>query len=217
MIKAVVLDMDGTVLRMNSWQELHRCCGLLEAEDQVMLRWYSEGAISYRQWTDLISSIYRARGVATRDAVRAAFDRCAVDPSAEELVADIQRRGLRLILLSGGVDDLVDRVADQLRIEERAANHRIAFAADGRFAGFEIQGDDAQFKIARFKAFCERYSILPDECICVGDGCNDRLIFELSGRGVLYCPPGRVPPDMPFWRRAESLRDVQMILKEATP
>jgi|CXWL01.1.fsa_nt_gi phosphoserine phosphatase len=216
MIKAVVLDMDGTVLPANSWQELHRSCGLLEAEDQVMLRWYSEGAISYGQWTDLIASVYRARGMATRDAVLAAFDRCAVDPSAEELVAEIQRRGLRLILLSGGVDDLVDRVADHLGIEERFANHRIAYGADGWFAGFEIQGDDAQFKVARLMAFCKRHAFLPHECMCVGDGCNDRLIFELTGRGVLYCPPGRVPPDVPFWRRVENLRDVVMILKEAT-
>ena len=217
MIKAVVLDMDGTVLPVNSWQELHRCCGLLEVEDQVMLRWYSEGAISYRQWTDLIASIYKTRGVATHDAVRTAFDRCAVDPLAEELVADIQSRGLRLILLSGGVDELVNRVANHLHIEERAANHRIAYAVDGRFEGLEIQADDGQFKVERLLEFCGRHALSPHECICVGDGCSDRLIFELTGRGVLYCSPGRVPPDLPFWRRVESLRNVQIILKEQTP
>lgn len=217
MIKAVVLDMDGTVLPMNSWQELHRTCGLLEVEDQVMLRWYFEGAISYRQWTDLIASIYKARGLATRDAVRAAFDRCTVDPSAEELVADVQRLGLRLILLSGGVDELVSRVADHLHIEERAANHRIEYAADGRFERLEIQADDRQFKVERLLAFCRRHALSPNECICVGDGCSDRLIFELTGRGVLYCPLGHAPPDLPFWRRVESLRDVQIILKEQTP
>jgi len=215
-IKAVVLDMDGTVLQGNSWQELHRCCGLLDVEDQVMLRWYAEGAVSYRQWTDLIASIYKARGVATRDAVRAAFDRCTLDPLAEELVADINRRGLRLILLSDGVDELVNRVADHLRIEERAANHRIEYAADGRFEGLKMEADDAQFKAERLLAFCRKHALAPHDCVCVGDGCNERLIFELTGRGVLYCPPGRVPPDLPFWRRVDSLKDVQIILKEET-
>jgi phosphoserine phosphatase len=217
MTKAVVFDMDGTLLRVNSWEELHRAYGLDDTEDRTMLRWYQDGILDYPAWTDLIVRIYMARGRATQENAMAAFDRYSLDPAAQDVVDEVHRRGLRTLLLSGGIDELVSRVAGALGIQRFVGNHNMRFGPEGNFVGFEIRGDDRTFKVEQLAAFCAEQDLAPSDCVCVGDGCNDAGIFELTGHGVLLCPPDRSPPFKNYWRRAARLEDLITYLPPGVP
>jgi len=212
MKKAVVFDMDGTLLPVNSWEELHRAYGLEVAEDQLMLRWYREGILDYASWTDLITRIYLFRGKATQKNAVEAFNRCVLDPSAKYVVNEIQRRGMKIFLLSGGILQLVARVAQQLKISRFAGNHDMKFDSDGRFLGFEICGDEHDFKVVQLVSFCSEHDLAPTDCLCVGDGCNDSGIFELTEHGILFSPTGCPPPGLTFWKKVTRLQDLIALL-----
>lgn len=210
----LVLDLDGTVLLDNSWITLHAAFGLRPEEDRVLHGLYDEGILSYAGWTALILSIYRSRACANRQAALDAFATCRLHPATVDLVEGARDRGLEPALLSGGVSMLVDRIADQLDISLRAANHTLSFKEDGTVADLVICGDDVDFKMSTLQRWCLDRGVSPGRCFCVGDGANDRAIFELTGRGILICPPQNPPPFSNYWYRTSNLSSVLSIIDQ---
>ena len=204
----VVFDMDGTVLNHNSWLKLHHAFGLDDGEDEVMLRWYSEGVLTYREWTDLIMRIYRARGRATRQRALEVFDRCTPHLAAHAVVAEVRARGFEVALVSGGIDILVESIARRLGIERHRANHRMVFDGEDQLVGMEMSDNDDAFKVTTLKDFCSEIGIPANACFCVGDGLNDRGVFDLTGHGILLCPPDTLPPFESYWKRVSDLSEV---------
>ncbi|MDZ4818302.1 MAG: HAD-IB family phosphatase [Planctomycetota bacterium] len=201
----VIFDMDGTVLDHNSWRLLHHAFGLSDAEDDTMLRWYSEGILNYAEWTNLITKIYLARGFATKLLALEVFGRCAPSPVAFEVVAEIKSRGFEVALASAGIDILVESTAKRLEISRYRANHHMVFDDEGHLTNIEILDNESSFKVTTLKAFCADIGIPVNACFCVGDGLNDRDIFSLTGQGVLICPPETLPPFENYWRRVSNL------------
>ncbi len=207
MRELVVFDMDDTLLLNNSWVELHRAFGLSESEDRMMLDWFAEGVLTYRQWADLIARIYRSRKKANRGRADAAFRNCSLHPSVHAVVAEMKRRGYEVAILSGGIHDLVADVARRLELRHFLGNHSLLYDEHDRFLGLDIAGNDFEFKVNALSALCDRLGISPRACYCVGDGMNDEKLFELTGRGILICPPGTSPRTRSHWRRISDLSD----------
>lgn len=207
MKQLIVFDMDDTLLVNNSWVELHRAFGLSELEDRMMLDWYAEGVLTYRLWADLIARIYRSRKKANRQRAAEAFKDCLLQPSAPAVVAEMKRRGYEVAILSGGVHDLVADVARRLEVRYFLGNQRIRYDEQDRFVDLETSGDEDVFKVKALYALCERLGISPKACYCVADGMNDEGIFELTGRGILICPPEKTPRTKSHWCRISHLID----------
>ncbi|HVS32000.1 MAG TPA: HAD-IB family phosphatase [Thermoanaerobaculia bacterium] len=212
MKRLLVLDMDGTVLAENSWQSLHEAFGLRAEEDAVMLEWYRQGILSYADWTRLIEKIYVQRGLATRQRAVTALYGCRIRDGARELVDGARRRGYDIALISGGVSLLVERVAHELGIDHWSANHRLRFDDDGRFIALDMKGDDAEFKAAELAALCGRLKLPSSDCYCIGNGCNDRLVFELSGHGILVCDADKPRPFSGAWNEVRELAEALSVL-----
>jgi phosphoserine phosphatase len=204
----VVFDMDGMLYSNNSWIALHRAFGLSDEEDQVLLRWYEEGVLDYRKWTELIATVYRVRGLAGQALAREVIQRCTIAPDADYVIRELRCLGYHIALLSGGVDLFVAHVAERLGITLFKANHRLVFDSVGQFTDLQLAAeDDELFKSDCLHALCRELGIQPTECFCIGDGRNDRAIFSLTGRGILICPPTRRPPFTGYWKRAADLRE----------
>lgn len=210
----VVFDMDGTVLEHNSWVALHRAFGLTDEEDRVMLRWHSEGVTTYPEWSNLITRIYKARGLATKQRALEVFEQCMPHNAARSVVAEVRARGFDVALISGGIDILAERTARVLGIERHHANHRMVFDDEDRLVDLECRGEDEAFKVAALLECCSEIGIPPDACFCVGDGLNDGGLFALTGRGILVCPPEMSPPFDHYWQRVPDLNDVLQLLPE---
>lgn len=208
-----VLDMDGTLLLDNSWLVLHKAFGLTALEDDVLLQLYQEGVVNYREWTDLIVRIYKSRGYATKARAYNALNSCRVHPQANQLVKTVKELGLQPVVLSGGLDVLVQDVARRLQIKRWAANHTMAFNDEGALEDLVIQDDDVAFKVSTLEYWCEKLDIDPTQCFCLGDGQNDEGIFKLTRRGILVFGSSAPPESSLCWRKVSDIANVIELLR----
>lgn len=185
-IKLVCFDLNKTLIHENSWLDLNRALGVTDEEDELFLRLYDEGIITYIEWTDLLTRIYKQRGKANRqNAVNALHNYTYVD-GAKEIVTYLQNKGYQIALISGSIDILVGRVAAELGITLFEANHRFVFDANDQLKEIVTYGQDDLAKVNHLEHFCQTIGIRLTECVCVGDGDNDLELFRRTGHGITF-------------------------------
>lgn len=185
-IRLVAIDLDGTLIPQCSWQVLNLAMGVTSEEDEHFFRIYHEGKISYREWIDVIIGLYRQRGNLSRGFISDALRQCRPRPGAREAIADLKACGFELALISGTMDVMVKAMAEELGIGLFAYNSEFVFDGQDRLAEVRLAGEDDDVKLANLHGMCQRLGIRLDECVCVGDGRNDRLLFQATGRGVTF-------------------------------
>ena len=112
-LEAVFFDVDGVLTEVrSSWEYVHRRLGVLE-EAREYYRAFVEGRISYEDWMALDTGLWvRARGGRLhRRELEGILSEVKVRRGARELVSWLHRRGVKVALVSLGVELLVNRVA----------------------------------------------------------------------------------------------------------
>ena len=185
-IRLVCFDLDKTLIKGNSWYELNLAIGVTENEDALMFSWYEDGIITYQQWIDLITSIAKKRGKASRVLIEEVLARYAYVPGARDVIQYVKERGYMVALISGSTDILVNKVGRELGISYVAANNRLVFNDEGMLEKIVTHGQDDQAKLHLLQGFCKELDISITECACIGDGDNDRELFLKSGKGITF-------------------------------
>lgn len=132
LIRLVVFDVDGTLVRVkSSWGYLHRYFGV-EREAQKYMRMFEEGEISYIDWMRLDTELWiKARGGRVhRSEIIDALSKVEIDPDAPRLFRELRRRRVFIALVSSGIDLLVRRIATELGADAWVAN-RLLFDREG--------------------------------------------------------------------------------------
>lgn len=119
--------------------------------------------------------------------------------------------GIRVALISGSIDILVEKVADQLGIELWQSNAAPNFNEDDTFQELTCLDDEAVAKKKILDSICERYGVTLSDVISVGDGASDAELFTVT-RGITFegCSIASQA-----WRVVGSIRDVCATIKEA--
>jgi phosphoserine phosphatase len=185
-LELVVFDMDGTLVDVDSsWGEVHRFFGdsndealRLFVEDQIddwefirrdVKRWQShEPAIDIARIADILS-------------------RVPVVPGAKELFDDLRARQIRTAIVSGGIDLLAERLAQELQIDFVFANGLVT-APDGRLTGEGVVRVPVKRKGETVKALRERLSIAQEAVAAVGNSEIDVSMFRQSRIGIAFRP-----------------------------
>ena len=183
-IKMVCFDLNRTLIVENTWEDLNLAMGVTPEEDAKFLKWYEDGEISYEEGQRFLEKIYLSRGKATRGAMLNAVSGYRYAEGAREIVEYLKKKGYQICLLSGSIDLVAEKVADELGIELWAAHNRFVFDEDDNFRKIMCEGDDADFKLEVLTKFVTRAGWELKNCVCVGDGYNDRKIFEATGYGI---------------------------------
>ena len=61
-IKLVCFDLNKTLIEENTWLKLNLAMGVTKEEDEMLLRQYETGVISYLEWQRTLLKIYKKRG-----------------------------------------------------------------------------------------------------------------------------------------------------------
>jgi HAD superfamily phosphoserine phosphatase-like hydrolase len=186
----VAFDIDGTLVResrgLTVWEVLNeRFTGRADHNQE---RWalYRAGKITYAEWVDLDIGGWRDAG-ATREDLIAAMAPLRLVDGVRETLAALEGAGVRLIVISGTLDLLLDTLLPGAPFDEVYANH-IGFDATGRISHWRATPFDMEGKAKLLRAVALRTGTGLARCGFVGDSANDVWIAGEAGFSLAFNP-----------------------------
>lgn len=186
----VAFDVDGTLIHhpldKTIWEVLNR--RFTGSDDQNAERWedYKRGTLSYADWVALDIEGWRAAG-ATRETLLSDLDGLTLVDGARETLGELKARGMRLAVISGTLDVLLDRLFPDHPFDEVYTN-RLAFGEDGRIDSWTATPFDMDGKGVALRAIAMREEIPLARTAFVGDHANDLAAARLAGLAVAFNP-----------------------------
>lgn len=176
-----VSDMDSTMIGQECIDELADFAGLKERVSDITER-------AMRGELDFVTALNERVGLLDglgEDTIRQCLDeRITAVPGARTLVATLQARGCRTVLVTGGFHHFADPVAAMLGFE-RVVGNRLG-VADGKLTG-GLDGSivDSSVKEAVLRGEMDE---LGDGAISLatGDGANDIPMLQAASYGMAY-------------------------------
>ena len=216
--RIVVFDMDGVLVDIrSSWQYLHEKFGVEDEALRIMKR-FIEGEIDYLEWMRLDTSLWikASGGRLHRSTLVKMFDEVEVNPEAVEVVRRLRRLGVRIGILSGGIDLLAMRVARIIGADAWMANG-LVFDKRGYLVpgGRPIVGVDKSRPLRRM---LWELGLEPSEAVYVGDSEWDISAFKTVAYPVLYGEDEKARPYVRYViKRLEELVDIVGELSSRAP
>lgn len=182
-IRLVVFDVDGTLTVHNSsWWKLHEVFGTHDKGDQYYRDFFA-GKISYREWAALDAKLWRGRLLSEVEKIA---DETEVMPGAIEAVQELKRRGVKVAILSGGIDILANRIAEKVGIDYVLVNRILH--NDGIITGEVDVLVGWGGKAKEIEEVASHFGIDLSETAFVGDGKNDMSVFPVVGLSIAFNP-----------------------------
>lgn len=180
--RLLLTDMDSTLINIECIDEVADFIGKkpqVAAITQAAMR----GELNFEQ-----SLTRRAALLAGLDAAALEHvyrERLRPNPGAEQMVAGLRARGIKIGLISGGFTYFTERLKVRLNLDYAHAN--TLEIVDGRITG-KILGTivGAESKRAFLLELCQTLGITPQQAIAMGDGANDLLMMHAAGLSIAY-------------------------------
>lgn len=192
--KLIVFDVNKTLIRDNSWQELNQAMGVDADEDAMLMRWGKENIITDQQGQQILGALYNRRANPTREAIESLVFNYTYFEGAREAVKGLQDAGHEVALLSGSMDILVQHMAEELGIKRYASNNILNFNEQGVLKYVTTTMNDEQFKVVQLSEWCSEMNIRASEVAVIGDGASDRLLATVAGYVVAFNDDSAVAP-----------------------
>lgn len=187
--RALVLDMDSTVITIECIDELARLAGkgaqVTAITEAAMRGEITDYAQSLRQRVALLAG--------TEEAVveRVRSERMRLTPGAHRLLAAARTNRWSTLLVSGGFSVFTEAVRQSLGIDACWANELVT--RNGELTG-EVRGPpqndgqivDAAGKARALRWLCSTLGCGTDQAIAIGDGANDLQMMAAAGLSVAY-------------------------------
>jgi phosphoserine phosphatase len=177
----VVMDVDSTLIQDEVIEVLARYAG---REDQV--RAVTESAM--RGELDFAESLHaRVAALAglPEEVIGRARDEIRLTPGARTLCRTLKRLGFRIALVSGGFEEVIGPLAQQLGVDAVRANG--LEVRDGHLTG-RVRGPvvDRAAKEQALREFAAQFGIDTSRTIAIGDGANDLDMLSAAGQGIAF-------------------------------
>ena len=182
----ICFGLDGTLTKESSWKLLNIRLGISEEDDTRLFNQYVSGANPhYHEWISELVSLHKASGkaVSKADIVALAREMTLAD-GACELVKAAKDKGYDVLLLSGGVNTVVETAAERLGFTNWRACSKILYNDQGIVENLETMGDERTAKLSLLEEFCHDKGYTLSQTICIGGGGNELAIFKET-KGIL--------------------------------
>ncbi|HEX6851440.1 MAG TPA: HAD family phosphatase [Candidatus Polarisedimenticolaceae bacterium] len=186
----VAFDVDGTLVEhpeeKTVWEVLN--ARFLGADDLNRERYaaYKAGRLSYAEWVTLDVGGWRDAG-ATRGSMLESLGPLRLVDGARESLDALKREGVRLAVISGTLDFLLDALFPDHPFDEVYCN-RVVFDDAGRIDHWHATPFDMGGKAVALRAIASREGIPLARCAFVGDHANDLDAARLAGFAIAFNP-----------------------------
>ena len=138
-------------------------------------------------------------------------DKIHFTPGAKKLVDELHARGYKIGLVSGGFQETVDRLAEQLGIDYVKANR---LEIESGFLTGHVLGDivSKDTKVQMLKAWAQENNLELNQTIAMGDGANDLPMIQTAGIGIAFNAKPIVREQAPYQINVYDLYQVMDIL-----
>ncbi len=183
-------DVDGTLVDeiLYIWRMVHAEMGIDQAKLDRASSMFFAGKMTFKEWADHDISLWMDAGVTKADLERIS-GKFSLMKGAGETLDELKARGLKLAVISGGIDVVLYRFfPDADKIFDHIVINRIAFNGDGTIKGCDVppEFDDGEHKAKVLRMLAEREGITTAECVFVGDSFNDIDVIREAGLGIAF-------------------------------
>jgi phosphoserine phosphatase len=181
-LRLLAMDMDSTLITIECIDELGSYLNLKNQISDITAQ-AMRGEIDYPE--SLRRRVALLAGL-PEDALQDVYDeKLRLSPGAEQLVAACKRRGIKLLLVSGGFTFFTQRLKDRLGFDDTISN--VLEIEGGRLTGRVLGGIvDAQAKAAKFRQMARRLGAAREQTIAIGDGANDLKMMAEAGTSIAW-------------------------------
>ena len=190
-LKAVFLDIDGTLHYGDTlWEAMHKRVGTWESHGTTYLEAFMQGTLSYEQFARNDAACWKGQ---SEKLLYETMEELKLFPEALHLISELRKRQIKIFLISNGIAQfahyLVHRFglsgyrANPLHVRNRTLTGDITIALPYK------QKDIAARHILN------RFDILPQQALAVGDGPGDQAMLDYVGTGIMLGSP-----NYPHWK-----------------
>ncbi|SOD21044.1 phosphoserine phosphatase SerB [Nitrosomonas ureae] len=181
-IKLIVMDMDSTLLAIESIDEIADMQNIRPEVSAITLQ-TMRGEISFEE--SLTRRTWLLRGL-HQDALQKVYDeRVRLSPGAEKMLQQAKRCGIKTMVLSGGFTFFTERIKEKLGLDFAAAN--VLEIENNKLTGKvvgEIIGREGKAQV--LKQVRDNLGLKREQIIAIGDGANDLGMMAESGISIAY-------------------------------
>lgn len=204
--RLVAFDMDGTVISgADSWRKLHEYFGV---ENQLNFRDFLEKKIDYLEF--MRRDIRLWQPPPHIDEVKKVLLDYEFQPHAKQVIKKLKELGLKISIISAGIDIRAKDVGNKLGIKCTLAN---GLKVDGKgfLVGEGILRVDLLKKEEALEKVANKFGFKIEECIAVGDSKFDKSFLSAAGLGIAYKPAEELKQNADLV--IEDLREILKIFK----
>ena len=184
--KLLLADMDSTIIKEESLDELAKLIGL-EKEISIITEKAMNGEIDFQE--ALIKRVSMLKNQPT-EILNNLKNNININIGAKELIKTMNSNGAQTVLVSGGFTFLTEYLKTILDFSFTHANTlQISKSKNGievLTGRVELPILDKKAKLQILKQYTKKLNLNLEETICVGDGANDIEMIQNAGLGVSY-------------------------------
>lgn len=180
--KLIAMDMDSTLLAIESIDEVADMCQIKPQVSEITLK-TMRGDISFEesitQRTALLAGL-------PSDALQQVYDeRVQLSPGADIMLKKAKAVGIKTMVISGGFTFFTERIKTKLNLDYAAAN--TLEIKDNKLTG-KLSGDilGREGKAEALQKVCNELGIQREQVIAIGDGANDLDMMATAGISIAY-------------------------------
>ncbi|HEY8067816.1 MAG TPA: phosphoserine phosphatase SerB, partial [Burkholderiales bacterium] len=181
-LKLLAMDMDSTLITIECIDEIGATINKKE-EISAITAQAMRGEIDFPE--SLRKRVALLAGL-DEDVLQDVYDeKLRLSPGAERLIDRCKRRGIKLLLVSGGFTFFTERLKERLGLDETLSN--VLEIDNGKLSG-RVLGTivDADAKAAKFKQMAQRLGAAREQTVAIGDGANDLKMMAEAGTSIAY-------------------------------
>jgi len=186
MKKLVVFDMDGVLTDCkSSWYFIHKYFGTDNMEN---IRLFNEGKIDYPTFIYMDVMLWKSKDpYLTIEKLKKIYERMPMMNGAYETVKTLKEKGMKLAIITGGLDIIADIVSKRLGIEIYYANG-LETDRNGVITGKAKMVVNPYRKDIALMNLLDKLKIKPQDTVAIGDGEVDVPMFKIAGTGIAFDP-----------------------------
>lgn len=197
-IKLVFFDMEGTLFKKiiefskgntapSAWTLLATHLGpeALKEEDETKDKWTEGKYAGYVEWMEDTVIIHKKYGL-TKNFFNKVIDSIKYHKGVKETFKELNKRGIKTALISGGFKANADRAQKDLKITHSFAACEYFWDKNGKLLHWNLLPCDYEGKVDFMKLIMKEHRLSPEECAFVGDGKNDVFLAKEVGTSIAF-------------------------------